>query len=189
MMMRTFFLAALLALLSTGRAVAQMPAVQPPDHPGVFAVTDRGRIELTGFGERQSVESAIDTFAFAQSALDQIPVVSSVRSFYVNMLGWVPKDLYLLAGSKRLRTPRDDYRRLNGRAYRLGPVLFEIVTEALEPGALEKQYRSLVKKQRHGEDLNAFVVLETVSQSGLNRRSYPIQIQIQADPESTPPRR
>ena len=94
------------------------------------------------------------------------------------MMGWTPKDLYLVVGRARLETPRDEYRRLNGRAYSKGPILFEVVTENLEPAALEKEYRRLARKKRPGEDVRAFVVLELISQAGLNRRSYPIQVDI-----------
>ncbi|MGE5199111.1 MAG: hypothetical protein ACM3H9_05695, partial [Rhodospirillaceae bacterium] len=65
------------------------------------------------------------------------------------------------------------------RAYSKGPILFEVVTEKLEPGALEQEYRRLAgKKQKPGEDARAYIVLELVSQAGLNRRSYPIQVEI-----------
>jgi hypothetical protein len=173
------------ALLLTGLLLA-VPISIPadlsqatfPDRPGVFAVTDRGMVELKVVGEQRTVEGAIDTFAYAASELDQIPAVASVRSLYVNLMGWLPKDLYLIVGRHRLATPRDEYRRLLGRAYSKGPVLFEVVTEKLEPDALQKEYRQLARKKRAGEDVRAFVVLELASQAGLNRRSYPIQVEI-----------
>lgn len=171
-------------------APAQAPQAapaSPPDRTGVFAVTDRGTIELTAFGERQSVEAAIDTFVYRPGAVEQIPSVASVRSFFVNMLGWTPKDLYLIAGHKRLSTPRDDYRRLLGRAYRRGPVLYEVLTERLEPDVLWKEYRSLAGKKGVQEGVAAFVVLEITSETGLNRRGYPIRVEWPGQ-ASTPPK-
>lgn len=172
-----------LLLLPLHRAVAQPPPAQPPDRSGVFAVTDRGTIELTGYGERHRQEHAIDSFSFTPSALDQIPVVSSVRAFYVNMMGWVPKDLYLIVGRKRLATPRDEYHPLTGRAYSRGPVLFDVVTEELEPAKLEQAYRKLASKKRSGEDVRPFIVLELNNRSGLDARSYPIRVEIQLAPD------
>jgi hypothetical protein len=171
-----------LLLFSPHAVVAQAPSAAAPDSPGVYAVTDRGIIELKVFGERQSVEAAIDTFSFRRSAIGEIPTVATVRSFQVNMSGWTPKDLYLVAGEKALSDPRDDYRRLLGRAYSRGPVLFEVVTEKLEPTMLEREYRSLTAKKRPGADIRAFVVLEVNNQHGLNRRSYPVRIELPTEP-------
>jgi hypothetical protein len=176
--MTTLVLLTGLLLCPPCTAATEPGSPQLPDRPGVFAVTERGTVELPVFGEQRKVEGAIETFAYAESDLERIPVVASISALYVNVMGWTPKDLYLIVGRQRLATPRDDYRRLNGRAYSKGPILFEVVTEKLEPEALEKEYRRLAKKKRSGEDVRAFVVLELISQAGLNRRSYPIQVDL-----------
>ena len=176
--MTAMFLLMALLLYPPYEAASEPASPQLPDGPGVFAVTDRGIVELPVFGEQRKVEGAIDTFVFPAAELDRIPVVLSISAIYVNVMGWTPKDLYLIVGRKRLATPRDNYRRLNGRAYSKGPILFEVVTEKLEPGALEQEYQRLAGKKKSGDDLRAFVVLELTSQAGLNRRSYPIQVEI-----------
>ena len=160
-------------------AASDAASPQLPDRPGVFAVTVGGTVELPVFGEQRKIEGAIDTFVYAASDLDRIPIVSSISSLYVNLMGWVPKDLYLIVGRKKLATPRDDYRRLDGRAYSKGPTQFEVVTRKLDTVALEQEYRRLIGKKPSGEDVRAFVVIELSSQTGLNRRSYPIQLDIQ----------
>ena len=180
--MTAMFLLMALLLYPPCEAASEPASLQLPDGPGVFAVTDRGIVELPVFGEQRKVEGAIDTFVYAPAELDRIPVVSSVSALYANVMGWIPKDLYLIVGRKRLATPRDNYRRLNGRAYSKGPILFEVVTEKLEPGALAQEYRRLAGKKKSGDDVRAFVVLELSSQTGLDRRSYPVQVDI--DPGS-----
>ena len=180
--MASTLIAAGLLLCLPGLSFVQPSPAQVPDRPGVFAVTDKGPVEMAVFGEQRRVEGAIDTFAYAPAELERIPAVQSVKAFYVNVMGWLPKDLYLIVGTKRLATPRDRYRRLNGRAYSKGPILYEVVTEKLEPAALEQEYRRLAGKARAGEDVRAFVVLELSSQAGLNRRCYPVQVEITPAP-------
>jgi hypothetical protein len=174
--MTAIFLLTGLLLCPPCAAAFEPAAGQLPDRPGVFAITNRGTVELPVFGEQRNVEGAIDSFAFAASDLDRIPIVPSISSLYVYLMGWTPKDLYLIVGRKKLATPRDDYRRLNGQAFSKGPVLFEVVTSKLEPAELEKEYRRLAGKKRPGEDVRAFVVIELSSQAGLNRRTYPVQV-------------
>ena len=166
-----------------GGAAGTPPSVAPaaaqlPEEPGVFALTPAGLVRLPVFGEQRSVEGAIDTFLYAPADLERIPVVQSIRAIYVNLMGWQPKDLYLVAGGKGLASPRDDYRRLNGLAYSKGPILIEVVTEKLDPRALEDEHRKLTRKKRPGEDVRAFVVVELASQAGLNRRAFPVQVEM-----------
>jgi hypothetical protein len=176
--MTALFLLSGLLLCPPSAAAFGPDAVQMPDRPGVFAVTNRGIVELPVFGERREVQDAIDSFHYVAEELDRIPIVPSVSSLYVNVMGWTPRDLYLIVGRKKLATPRDNYRRLNGQAFSKGPILFEVVTKKLEPAELEKEYRRLAGKKRPGDDVRAFVVIELSSQAGLSRRCYPVQVEM-----------
>ncbi|MCX6544370.1 MAG: hypothetical protein NTV05_08140 [Acidobacteria bacterium] len=162
-------------------AAAQPPNFRIPNRPGVFAVTNQGVVEMTVFGERRSEEYSIPSFVYGSTELDQIPIVASIRSIYVNMMGWSPRDLCLIVGRQRLATPRDDFRRLIWKFNPRGVVSVDIVSQEFQPEALQKYQKHLTSNSRPGDDVRAFIVLELRSQSGLAARGYPVQVEIQPD--------
>ena len=179
-MIRVLLIAGLF-LCPSLQAAAQPPNFRIPSRPGVFAVTDQGVVEMTVFGERRPVDFSIPSFVYGSTELDQIPIVASIRSIYVNMMGWKPGDLCLIVGRQRLATPRDDFRRLVWKFNPRGVVSADIVSHEFEPAALQKYRKHLTSSSRPGDDVRAFIVLELRSQTGLAPRGYPVQVEIQPD--------
>lgn len=196
----TTLLLALVTLLVPG-LLAQAQAPPPaagPDRPGVFAITDRGVVELAVFGERRLDASSRDgssrwampddpldrsldaapRFGFPSDFLTRVPSAASIARFRVNMLDWTPRDLYLVVGLEGLQSPTDKHRRLNGRAYKLGPMSYEIVTEDLDGRVLADAYRKLAGRKPKPGASQPFVVVELRHGGGLSPRSYPIRVEM-----------
>jgi hypothetical protein len=160
------------------QAAAPPPNIQLPDRPGVFAVTDHGVVEMTVFGEPRQGNYSIPSIVYGSTELDQIPVVSSIRSIFVNMMGWRPRTLYLLVGRQRLASPSSDYQRLNATINPRGVVRFEVLSHEFQPEELQKSYRRLTSKSQPGDDTRAFIVLGLSNQTGQPGRSYPVQVEV-----------
>lgn len=130
-------------------------------------------------GELNTVQWGLGLKVFyAPGDLDRIPVADTVQSFFVNMLEWKPKDLYMVVGRGRLTDPETRYQRLSARAVTRGAVAFEVISTDLEPGFLLRTIRRFAPAGTADEDIEAYIVLELKSAAGLNDRCYPVRIAV-----------
>src|SRR5512139_2325107 len=89
-------------VLALGCWMIQDPVGPPanvvwPRTAGVYAMTAQGVLELRISGERSTPYLVLDSkVVYAPGDFDQIPAADTVQSFYVNMVNWQPKDLYLV---------------------------------------------------------------------------------------------
>jgi hypothetical protein len=168
-------------LLPAGPWAAQAPGkVVYPKKPGIYAMTLQGPVEMKISGERNELNKALGLKSYySPDALDRIPAAESVRSFYVSVMDWQPRDLFLVVGREHLSGSFDSYQRFNGRMVSRGVVAFEILSDDLEsPEFVLRAVRKLAPAGIADPDIEAYVVLELRSTSGLNARDYPIRIQV-----------
>jgi hypothetical protein len=158
----------------------QQPAKQAlPKKAGIFAMTPQGAVELKVSGEPNQIDRANGVKCYyPPDSFDRIPSVESVESFFVNMMDWAPRDLYIVVGRDRLTNPTEKYQRLNGRAVNRGPVAFRIVADDLSPAFLAQAARRLSPTGTVDEATEVYLVLELRSTAGLNDRAYPVRIRI-----------
>jgi hypothetical protein len=179
--MRALMIAATCLLLLLGSAAAQ-PAGKPvyPKKMGIYAMTPQGPVELKVSGERADVEltNGLKCFYSADS-FDRIPKAELVQSFYVSAMGWVPRGLYLVVGRDGLVNSQDRYQRFTERMVLRGAVAFEVFSVDLQsPGFILRAIRKLAPAGLADSEIEAYLVLELKSTSGLNDRSYPIRISV-----------
>jgi hypothetical protein len=170
----------LMVPLAMGRPQAQ---AVPNVTPGIWVQTPTGLIELPVFGERHTVNRGFPSFYFLKEHEPRVPRVSAIQTMYVNMTGWVPSGVAMVVGRKGLNAPKDKFRGLNAGTYNAGPALTEIRSPDFTPEALQAAYAELTKKAKPKDDVRAFVLLEVVSDKGLDGRYYPGQIDL---PPPTP---
>jgi hypothetical protein len=172
-------LAALLAFPAAPSAQAQaQPAY--PKKAGIFAMTSQGPVELKVSGERNFVQGdqRLKCY-FSPDSFDKIPAAESVLSFYVSTMGWAPRDIYLVIGRDGLVNSMDNYRRLAGRMVTRGAIAFEVLSADLEnPDFVMRAIRQLAPPGANLADVEAYLVLDLRSTSGMNSRAYPIRVQI-----------
>jgi hypothetical protein len=172
-------LAALLALPLP--LPAQAPAKPAyPKKSGIFAMTSQGPVELKVSGERNFVPGDMRLRCFfSPNSFDKIPAAESVQSFYVSAMGWAPRGIYLVIGRDGLVNSLDNYRRLTGRVVTRGAVAFEVLSADLEtPGFVTSAIRQLAPAGANLSEVEAYLVLDLRSTSGMNDRAYPIRVQI-----------
>lgn len=146
--------------------------------PGIWVQTPTDLIELPVFGERHTVSRGFPTFYFLKEHEARVPRVSAIQTMYVKMVGWVPSGVALVVGRKGLNAPKDKFRGLNAGTYHAGPGLTEIRSPDFTPEALQAAYAELTKKAKPKDDVRAFLLLEVVSDKGLDGRYYPVQIEL-----------
>jgi hypothetical protein len=160
---------------------AQAPAKSAyPKKAGIFAMTSQGPVELKVSGERNYVQGdqRLKCF-FSPNSFDKIPAAETVQSFYVSAMGWAPRDIYLVLGREGLVNSMDNYRRLAGRAVMRGAVAFEVLSVDLEnPDFVMRAIRQLAPPGANLAEVEAYLVLDLRSTSGMNDRAYPIRVQI-----------
>jgi hypothetical protein len=178
-------LTALLSLLlPPGPGMAQDPGRAPaqtvwPKRPGVYAMAPNGPVELKISGERNDVDRALGLkVVYSPGDIDRIPVADTVQSFFVNMVDWTPRDLYMVVGRDRLIDPLTRYQRLSARAVTRGLLAFEILATELEPASLLSAIRRLAPGGAAGAGIEAYIVFELKSATGLNDRAYPVRIKV-----------
>jgi hypothetical protein len=170
-------------LLPAGPWAAQAPAKAFPKKSGIYAMTPQGPVELKISGERNDVEKAIGLKSFySAESFDQIPAAESVQSFYVSAMGWQAQGLYLVVGREALTNSLDKYQRLAGRVVMRGAVAYEVqsvdlASTAFVRGAIQR----LAPAGAADASIEAYLVLELASTTGLNARTYPIRIQVPRD--------
>jgi hypothetical protein len=166
-------------LLSCASVVAQ-PQSKPvyPKKAGVYAMTSEGPVELTVTGEPSNVELALGLKSFYPAdSFDKIPKAAWVRSFYVSAMGWVARRVYLVVGREALVNSLDHYQLLSGSVVSRGVVAFEVTSADLQSLAFIRQaIHKLAPAGVPDSELEAYLVLELKSTSGLNNRNYPIRI-------------
>jgi hypothetical protein len=184
-MMRARRLSMVVALLMLPLAVGH-PLAQVVSNvsAGVWVATPTGLVELPVFGERHTVNRGFPSFYFLKEHEPRVPRVSAIQHMYVNMVGWVPTGVALVVGRKGLNNPKDKFRGLNAGTYNAGPGLTEIRSPDFTAEALQAAYAELTKKAKAKDDVRAFVLLELVSDKGLDGRYYPVQIDVA--PPATP---
>jgi hypothetical protein len=168
-------------LLPAGTWAGQAPGkVVYPKKSGIFAMTPQGPVELKVSGERNAVELAIGLTSFySADSFDRIPAAESVQSFFVSAMGWQAKGLYLVVGREALTNSLDKYQRFAGRVVMRGAVAFEIQSADLEsPDFVLRAIRKLAPAGIADPEVEAYLVLELRSTSGLNDRTYPIRVQV-----------
>lgn len=173
-------IAALLAPLGT-----QAPAKTAyPKKSGIFAMTSQGPVELKVSGERNYVQGDLELRCFfSPDSFDRIPAAESVQSFYVSAMGWTPRAIYIVVGRDGLVNSKDKHRRLAGREVRRGAVAFEVFSVDLEtPDFVLRAIKQLAPPTATLAEVEAYLVLDLHSTTGLNDRAYPVRIQIPREP-------
>jgi len=184
-MMRVGRLGVVMTLLLLPLAVVTPRAQVVSDvTAGVWVRTPTGLVELPVFGERHTVSRGFPTFFFLKEHEARVPRVSAIQTLYVNMTGWVPSGVALVVGRKGLNAPKDKFRGINAGTYNAGPGLTEIRSPDFTAEALQAAYAELTKKAGPKDDVRAFVLLEVVSDKGLDGRFYPVQVDM--PPPSSP---
>jgi len=102
-----------------------------------------------------------------------------VRSFFVSLMDWTPKSLYLVVGRDALTNSLDKYQRFAGRTVPRGVVAIEVLSSDFEsPEFILRAIRKLAPAGVADADLEVYIVLELKSAAGLNDRAYPIRIAV-----------
>jgi hypothetical protein len=155
----------------------QAPAKAYPKKSGIFAMTTQGPVELKVSGEPTRIElSNVVRCYYAPDSFDRIQAVEALESFYVNLMGWVPRDLYIVVGRDQLTNPTVKYQRLTGRAVNRGAIAFQIVSDDLRPAFVEQAARRLSPSGTVDATTEVYVVLELRNRDGLSDRAYPVRI-------------
>lgn len=151
-----------------------------PKKAGIYAMTPQGPVELTVSGERSEEKQAIGLKTYYSSdSFDRIPTADSVRSFFVSLMDWTPKSLYLVVGRDALTNSLDKYQRFAGRTVPRGVVAIEVLSSDFEsPEFILRAIRKLAPAGVADADLEVYLVLELKSAAGLNDRAYPIRIAV-----------
>jgi hypothetical protein len=168
-------------LLSCGAAAAQTPAKPKfPSKMGIFAMTSEGPVELKVSGEPNNVAGALKLESFySADSFDKIPKAAWVRSFYVSAMNWIAWRLYLVVGRDALVDSLNHYQMLSSSVISRGVIAFEVTSADLQDLAWVRQ--SIMKLAPAGvpeDQIEAYIVLELKSTSGLNNRNYPIKIAV-----------
>lgn len=179
--MRTFIAVVTCFLLSCALVVAQSP--DKPVYPkkmGIFALTSDGPVELKVSGEPNNVAGALKLESFySADSFDKIPKAVWVRSFYVSAMNWVARRLYLVVGRDALVDSLNHYQMLSSNVISRGVIAFEVTSADLQDLAWIRQaIKKLAPAGVPDDQLEAYLVLELKSTSGLNNRNYPIRISV-----------
>lgn len=158
-----------------------------PKKAGIYAMTPQGPVELKVSGEKNEVEKAVVLQNyFSPDSFDKIPSAESVQSFYVSAMGWQPKGLYMVVGREYLTNSYEKLQRFAGRLVPRGAIAYEIESADLQsPEFVLRAIRRLAPAGVADADLEAYLVLEVRSVTGLNGRAYPIRIQVPAEGRGT----
>lgn len=174
-------LALVFVLLSSALSAAQPPAkVKYPGKSGIYAMTSDGPVELKVSGEPNNVSGALKLESFySADSFDKIPTATWVRSFYVSAMNWVARRLYLVVGREALVDSLNHYQMLSSSVISRGVIAFEVTSPDLQDLSWIRQVIMKLKPADVAEDqLEAYIVLELKSTSGLNNRNYPIKISV-----------
>ena len=94
-------------------------------------------------------------------------------------MNWVAWRLYLVVGREALVDSLNHYQLLSSSVISRGVVAFEVVSPNLQDLALIRQaIKTLAPKDVPDDQLEAYIVIELKSTSGLNNRNYPIRISV-----------
>jgi hypothetical protein len=170
----------ILALASPAAAAPPGGKIKYPSKSGIYAMTSDGPVELKVSGEPNDVIGALGLQCFySDDAFDKIPRADWVRSFYVSAMGWAARRVYMVAGREGLTNPLANYQLLSGSVQSRGVVAFEVVSADLQSLAWIRQaIRKLVPASVPDADVEAYLVLELKSTSGLSNRHYPVRISV-----------
>jgi hypothetical protein len=193
---------ALVVLLATTLLVSSVSAPQqPPGQPalprksGVFAMTSQGAVELRISGEADTVDNTQANLGLGQQSanrsatnmvkcyfsakdIERIPVVESLQSFYVNMIGWSPRDLFMVVGREALINQTEKYQRFVGRAVNRGIAFVVSAADLESPAALLQSIKKLAPAGVPVDQLEVYVVLAVRNSEGLTPRAYPVRIAV-----------
>lgn len=176
-----FFLLPLGSWIAVGAITALPQAKQAfPKKAGIYVLTAQGPVELTVSGERSEEPHVIGLKTYySPDSFDRIPTADSVRSFFVSLMDWTPKGLFLVVGRDGLTNSLDKYQRFAGRMVPRGAVAVEVLSSDLEsPEFILRAIRKLAPAGVADANLEAYIVLELKSAAGLNDRAYPIRIAV-----------
>jgi hypothetical protein len=160
----------------------QPPAAQAyPKKSAIYAMTAQGPVELKVSGERNFVQGDFRLKAFfSPNSFDKIPVAESVRSFYVNAMGWAARGVYLIVGRDGLVNSTENYKRLAGRVLQRGAIAFEVMSADLDdPAFILTATRQIAPAGANLAELEVYLVLDLRSTSGMNDRAYPVRVQLE----------
>jgi hypothetical protein len=193
---------ALVVMLATTLLVSSVSAPQqPPGQPalpkksGVFAMTPQGAVELKISGEADTVDNTQANLGLGQQSvnrsatnmvkcyfsakdIERIPVVESLQSFYVNMIGWSPRDLFMVVGREALVNQTEKYERFVGRTVNRGIAFVVSAADLESPAALLQSIKKLAPAGVPVDQLDVYVVLAVRNSEGLTPRAYPVRIAV-----------
>lgn len=179
--MRAVVAVATCFLLSCALVVAQ-PKSKPvyPKKMGIYAMTSDGPVELKVSGEPNNVAGALKLESFySADSFDKIPKAAWVRSFYVSAMNWLAWRLYLVVGRDALVDSLNHYQMLTSSVVSRGVIAFEVTSPDLQDLSFIRQaIKKLAPAGVPDDQLEAYIVLELKSTSGLNNRNYPIKISV-----------
>ncbi len=167
-----------LASLSAAAPPGAKVKVKYPSKMGIYAMPSQGAVELTVSGEATEVAGALRLQCYYSPAdLDKIPKVESMRSFYVSAMGWAARRIYLTVGRTGLVNSVEHYQLLPGVIVPRGVVAFEVeLSDLRDPDFIARTARKLAPAGMPDSQIEAYLVLELMSRTGLSPRNYPVQI-------------
>lgn len=152
-------------------ALAMLPfgteARQPWKQAGIYVESEQGFQPLTFF-----VEHNPNMPTEPGTARESIPVVTTIKSFIVNMVDWEPSRLMFEYGAQQ-RT--ETVLAFSQRAR--SAVAIEVWSSYFKPKWIEKTWSDLLRKNAVTTDTPAYFTLTIVHKQGLAPRSYPVRLE------------